>query len=102
MLREACLREQFAALYPSLHAGVWYTAAAAAGHVVAKRILHEGPGLELRDRELDPEHFIFRGSNARRGSWVGLRTRRWDRRAGSHIRHDHSSLATRRALQSAL
>ncbi|MEP6573355.1 MAG: hypothetical protein ABJD11_11695 [Gemmatimonadota bacterium] len=94
-LRETSLRRQFADLYPSLRPGVWYTAAAAAGHVVANRILHDGPKTELRERELDPEHFRFRGSNPRRGSWVGLHTRRLDRHAGSG-RSKHVGVRSRR------
>jgi hypothetical protein len=80
MLREAQLRSEFAAEYPDLVPGRWYTAAAIAGLVKGTRIIREGPKIEFRGRILPGEHFLFRGGCPRQGSWAGLRSRRSDRR----------------------
>ena len=93
MLREAQVDPAFAELYPSLEPGRWYTAAAIAGHVIGTRIIREGPDARFPDRILPATHFKFRGGGPRRGSWVGLRSRRIDRYrpARSHLRIDRAS-----------
>jgi hypothetical protein len=82
MRREVLLKPAFAALYPTLEPGRWYTAAAVAGLVKGTRIVREGHDVEFQDRLLRPDHFDFRGGSPRRGSWLGLRTRRLDRLVG--------------------
>ena len=79
MLREVQLKPAFAKDYPALVPGHWYTAAAVAGLVKGMRIVHEGSDTRFASRILQPAHFEFRGGSPRRGSWVGLRTRRLDR-----------------------
>lgn len=79
MRREVRVKAEFADLYPSLHSGVWYTAAAVAGLVKGTRIVREGPGTQFPERLLQPAHFEFQGGGPRRGSWAGLHTRRVDR-----------------------
>lgn len=81
MRREVLLKAQFAALYPALAPGRWYTAAAVDGLVRGTRIVSEGERVEFAARVLDEEHFEFRGGGPRRGMWVGLRTRHLDRHA---------------------
>jgi hypothetical protein len=81
MLREVQLKPAFSEDYPALTPGRWYTAAAVAGLVKGTRIVREGRGAQFPDRILQPTHFEFRGGGPRRGSWVGLHTRRLDRRA---------------------
>ncbi|HEY7682285.1 MAG TPA: hypothetical protein VH879_06550 [Gemmatimonadales bacterium] len=82
MLREVQLNPAFAEEYPSLVPGRWYTAAAVAGLVKGTRIVREGADARLPDRILPPAHFEFRGGGPRRGSWLGLRSRRLDRHGG--------------------
>ena len=82
MLREAQLKPTYAAVYPTITPGQWYTAAALAGQLTAARILHDGAAIRFTERVLHPAHFEFRGGGPRTGSWVGLRTRREDR----HVR----------------
>jgi hypothetical protein len=81
MRREVLLKPAFAAHYPTLEPGRWYTAAAVAGLVKGTRIVREGHDVEFPDRILLPDHFEFRGGGPRKGSWLGLRTRRLDRHA---------------------
>ena len=81
MLREVKLRPAFSDVYPTLIPGRWYTAAAVAGLVKGTRIIREGLDVQFTDRLLHPAHFEFRGGSPRRGSWMGLRTRRLDRHA---------------------
>ena len=81
MLRQAQLKSAFAGDYPALEPGVWYTAAAAAALIKATRIVNEGPDVEFENRVLSGTHFEFRGGERRRGSWLGMRTRRADRHA---------------------
>jgi hypothetical protein len=92
MLRQAQLKPEYAALYPSLVPGVWYTAAAAAGCVKGATIVRDGPRIEIRRRVLPPQHFEFRGGMDRPGSWVGVRTRRVDRHFPDDTAHDHRRL----------
>jgi hypothetical protein len=84
MIREVQLNPAFAAEYPSLVPGRWYTAAAVAGLVKGTRIVKEGPDAQFTERLLPPGHFRFRGGSPRRGTWMGLRTRRLDRH---HLAH---------------
>ncbi len=79
MFREVQLNPVFAAQYPTLVPGRWYTAAAVAGLVKGTRIVREGSRAQFADWILPPDHFVFRGGSPRRGNWVGLRTRRLDR-----------------------
>ena len=59
--REARLRPEFAARYPGIESGVWFTAATLADHIIA-RLLREGnANLALLPRVLNPDHFEFRG-----------------------------------------
>jgi hypothetical protein len=81
MRREVLLKPEAAYRYPSLELNHWYTAAAVAGLVKGTRILAEGLDVEFPDRILDPSDFEFRGGGPRRGSWMGMRTRRLDRHA---------------------
>ncbi len=85
MLREVQLKPAFADEYPALTPGRWYTAGAITGLVKGWRILHEGPDVQFTQRILHQAHFEFRGGTPRRAGWVGMRTRRQDRRvfAGS-------------------
>jgi len=91
MQREACLRQEFAELYPSIVAGRWYTAAAAAGEVKATSIINGGGDLGLPERVLNEAHFLFRGGAARHGIWLGMRTRRTDRWTFDDATHGRSS-----------
>ena len=80
MLREVRLKAAYADRYPSLDPEVWYTAAAAAGQVKGTTIVLGGPQIEIRGRVLPPLHFEFRGGVDYCGSWIGMHTRRSDRR----------------------
>ena len=95
MFREVQVNPVFAAHYPTLALGRWYTAAAVAGLVKGTRIVREGSGAQFADWILPPDHFVFRGGGPRRGNWVGLRTRRLDR-------HPPVSVAPARYLDSAV
>ncbi len=95
MFREVQVNPVFAAHYPTLALGRWYTAAAVAGLVKGTRIVREGSGAQFADWILPPDHFVFRGGSPRRGNWVGLRTRRLDR-------HPAASVATLRRPHSAV
>ncbi len=79
MQREVQLKPTFADEYPALSPHRWYTAAAVAGLIKARRILEAGPEVKLDERVLSPAHFTFRGGSPRQGGWVGVRTRRVDR-----------------------
>lgn len=81
MRREVQLRPEFADLYPSLEPGRWYTAAAIAGLVRGIQIVTGSFASDAVERILDPVHFSFRGGEPRHGSWLGLRTRYFDRHA---------------------
>ena len=88
MLREVQVRPAFANLYPALSPDRWYTAAAVVGLLKGMRINHDGPTVQFPERLLAPDHFIFRGGSKRQGGWLGLRTRRQDRKAeGAQRRH---------------
>jgi hypothetical protein len=63
--REACLRPEFAALYPYLTPGVWESAAVLADRVVANILGRPNARLISRERALDPAYFEFRGSHQR-------------------------------------
>lgn len=63
--REARLRPEFAKLYPYLTPDVWEQAALLTDRVVA-HILGRPEGKFITgERALDPQHFEFRGSEAR-------------------------------------
>jgi hypothetical protein len=63
-MREARLRDEFAAQYAGIDAGVWFNAAGLAEQLIS-RLLREGvPDDELPRRVLDPQHFEFRGGEA--------------------------------------
>lgn len=91
MQREACLRQEYAELYPSIITGRWHTAAAVAGEVKAMSIINGGEDLELPERVLNEDHFLFRGGAARHGIWLGMRTRRTDRWTFDDVTHGRSS-----------
>jgi hypothetical protein len=91
MLREVRVKAASADEYPTLVPGRWYTAAAIAGLVKGTRIVQDGRDVKLNDRVLPPAHFEFRGGSPRRGSWLGLRTRRLDRRATAAAGLPHSA-----------
>ena len=70
--REACLRPEFAELYPSLRAGEWIPAAVVADRVLADSLLR-GSETAIRGRVLLERHFEFRGGSARGGEREGVR-----------------------------
>lgn len=59
-IREARLRLEFAALYPSIPPGTWIPAAEAGARVLFA-LWERNPSLELPGRLLDGRHFEFRG-----------------------------------------
>jgi hypothetical protein len=63
--REACLRPEFAALYPYITPGVWESAAVLSDRVVANVLGRPNARFISRERALDPAHFEFRGSRSR-------------------------------------
>ena len=79
--RQARLRREYAAWYPSIELPTWHPAKKLAG-VVARQLLKgeprhlEPPRWEPGPRILDDRHFEFRGGEAPRPS--GTRTRRED------------------------
>lgn len=79
MRREVRLLPEFADLYPDLDATTWYTAAAVAGRVKGHLLIEAGADATFPERLLSHSHFEFRGGSARRGAWLGARTRRVDR-----------------------
>jgi hypothetical protein len=64
-LREARLRPEFAVNYPYLTAGIWESAAVLSDRVVASILGRPDGRFISRERALDPQHFEFRGSEAR-------------------------------------
>jgi hypothetical protein len=62
---EARLRPEFATQYPYLTPGVWESAAVLADRVVASILGGPEGRFISRERALDPEHFEFRGREAR-------------------------------------
>jgi hypothetical protein len=62
MIREARLRAEFAALYPGVDPGTWYTAATLAEHLLGRILRGEAEG-PAAPRVLDPAHFEFRGES---------------------------------------
>jgi hypothetical protein len=66
--REARLRPEFAARYPYLTPGVWEAAGVLADRVVASILGRPDGRFISRERALDPEHFEFRGTDARRSA----------------------------------
>ncbi len=83
-VREVQLKAEYAGEYPTLVPGQWYTAAAVAGLVKGFRIIREGADVRFTTRVLTPLKFEFRGGAPRRGSWMGMRTRRLDRHSVHH------------------
>ncbi len=80
MVRQVRVKAAYADRYLPLEPGVWYTAAAVAGLVKGTTIVRDGPGVEIRERVLPPQHFEFRGGADHRGSWGDMLTRRSDRK----------------------
>ena len=70
--REARLKSEYAALYPDVEAGVWYTAATLAEHLLSRFLGQERASRSLPERILDDHHFEFRGQAAIRGSRIQL------------------------------
>jgi hypothetical protein len=58
--REAYLRPEYAAWYPSLPAGTW-VGAYTVQYLVALQLKYGEPRWQAGNRLLDPEHFLFRG-----------------------------------------
>jgi len=71
-LREARLKPEYAELYPDVEAGVWYTAATLAEHLLSHFLRQERASRSLPERLLDDHHFEFRGQSGIRGSRVQL------------------------------
>jgi len=71
LVREARLRPAFAALYPGVEPGVWYTAATLAEHLLG-RFLDEDEGRPPPERILDDSHFEFRGISGLKGGGITL------------------------------
>ncbi len=63
-MREALLKQEYAALYPGLHAGVWYPAAHVAEYFLTQFTQLPDASGDMRDRILDERHFEFRGGPA--------------------------------------
>jgi hypothetical protein len=59
--REACLKAEFAHLYPPLEAGRWESAGMMADRVVAWLLRQPNRGYVAPKRVLRSEHFEFRG-----------------------------------------
>jgi hypothetical protein len=72
-LREARLRPEFARNYPYLRPGVWELAAVLSDRVVANILGRPDGRFISRERALDPQHFEFRGSEARPRAGPGRR-----------------------------
>jgi hypothetical protein len=72
-LREARLRPQFAVNYPYLTPGIWESAAVLSDRVVANILGRPDGKFISRERALDPQHFEFRGSEARPPAGPGRR-----------------------------
>jgi hypothetical protein len=62
--REAYLRPEYAAWYPSLPAGKW-VGAYTAQYLVALQLKYGEPRWQAGTRLLDPEHFLFRGGDTK-------------------------------------
>jgi hypothetical protein len=60
LVREACLKPQFAELYPTIQPNVWLPAAKLAREVFL-HVLATGSHAHLPERVLNDEHFAFRG-----------------------------------------
>jgi hypothetical protein len=69
--RLACLKPEFASLYPELPPGVWVTAMSAAWVVIGGVFgrSREWPGTD--GRILPEEHFVFRDGAGRPAGWAG-------------------------------
>ena len=63
--RKARLRPEFASWYPYLEAGKWKSAAVLADRVVAHTLGRPDASFVAGERALDPDHFEFRGKQAR-------------------------------------
>lgn len=64
MVREACLKPQFAELYPTVVPNVWLPAAEVARRVFLY-VVQAGLTAHLPERVLSDEHFEFRGGRPR-------------------------------------
>ena len=71
-LREARLRPEFASRYPGVEAGVWYTAATLAEHLLGRFIRGDATDRPEAERILDDGHFEFRGPGGIRGGRIIL------------------------------
>ncbi len=71
--REACLRPEYAQLYPGVLPAVWEVAAVVVDRIIAARLLGRG-SMAVQGRVLSDEHFEFRS-----GTEGGVRPRREDR-----------------------
>ncbi len=65
--REARLRLEFAALYPTITPGVWQPAARVAERLLLYLLRHPALLDRLPERLLNEDHFEFRGGNAEEG-----------------------------------
>jgi hypothetical protein len=73
-VREARLRPEWADLYPSMTADVWYVAAELVPTVLRQR-LQERQTWEFSERILVDDHFEFRGGHPRDRAWAGILSR---------------------------
>lgn len=64
-VREACLRAEFAHMYPPLEPGRWESAAIMADRVVAWLLRQPNRGYMAPERVLQTEHFEFRGGTSK-------------------------------------
>ena len=70
-LRKACLKPEYASLYPEVPPNIWLGAAGVAAHVAARLRRSAGSNYWLPKRVLPDEHFEFRGGRRRRQTWRG-------------------------------
>ena len=71
-IREARLRPEFAEHYPGLEAGIWYTAATLAEHLLGRFIRGDAADRPQAQRILGDRHFEFRGPGGIRGGRIIL------------------------------
>lgn len=69
--RQARVKAQWVKAYPGVDPAHWYPAIVLAEHVNKGR--DHSPNVARPERDLSPEHFEFRGADARDGEWTGSR-----------------------------
>ncbi len=73
-VREACLRPEWADLYPGVQPNVWHVAAELVPQVLRHRLQGE-KSWEFTRRILLDDHFEFRGGRPRDETWTGVLSR---------------------------